>query len=85
MPGNHVRGRVCPARLVNTLRERVRAWREADYEGVTPITQQLLRHWDDPEGERKLFFCQRETTERLIWLMETPLQAQSKVFQSPKT
>jgi type III restriction enzyme len=37
---------------------------------VTPITRQLLQHWNNPERERKLFFCQREATETLIWLIE---------------
>ena len=59
-----------PLELVNTIRERVKAWRERGYPGVTPITRQLLNHWRDPERERKLFFCQREAAETLIWLVE---------------
>jgi type III restriction enzyme len=59
-----------PLELVNTIRERVKAWRERGYLGVTPITRQLLQHWNNPERERKLFFCQREATETLIWLIE---------------
>jgi type III restriction enzyme len=54
-----------PLELVNTIRERVKAWRERGYPGVTPITRQLLQHWNNPERERKLFFCQRETVETL--------------------
>jgi type III restriction enzyme len=27
-------------------------------------------HWRDPDRERKLFFCQREPVETLIWLTE---------------
>ena len=59
-----------PLGLVNTIRERVKAWRERGYPGVTPITRQLLNHWNNPERERKLFFCQREAIEALIWLIE---------------
>jgi type III restriction enzyme len=56
--------------LVNTIRHRVGEWRGAGYSGVTPITRQLLGHWGRPERERKLFFCQREAAETVIWLTE---------------
>jgi type III restriction enzyme len=59
-----------PLELVNTIRKRVKAWRERGYPGVTPITRQLLQHWNNPDRERKLFFCQREAVETLIWLVE---------------
>ena len=59
-----------PLDLVNTIRKRVKEWRERGYPGVTPITRQLLNHWNNPERERKLFFCQREAAETLIWLVE---------------
>jgi type III restriction enzyme len=60
--------------LVNQIRPRVKAWREADYPGVTSITKRLLTHWRDPEGfeERRFFFCQLEAVETLIWLTEAP-------------
>jgi type III restriction enzyme len=59
-----------PLDMVNTIRERVKAWRQRSYPGVTPITRQLLNHWNNPHRERKLFFCQREAIETLIWLVE---------------
>jgi type III restriction enzyme len=59
-----------PMELVKTFREQVKAWRERGYPGVTPITRQLLNHWSNPERERRLFFCQREAAETLIWLVE---------------
>jgi type III restriction enzyme len=59
-----------PLDLVNAIRERVKAWREQGYPGVTPITRQLLAHWNRPDRERPLFFCQREAAETLIWLVE---------------
>ena len=58
--------------LVNRIRQRVRAWREAGYPGVTGITKRLLEHWTDPEEfeTRRFFFCQLEAAETLIWLAE---------------
>ena len=61
--------------LVNQIRPRVKAWREADYPGATGITKRLLQHWRDPEqrdSNRRFFFCQLEAIETLIWLAEAP-------------
>jgi type III restriction enzyme len=58
--------------LVNKIREEVDKWRDyppAQWK-VTPETQRLLLHWRDADRERKLFFCQREAVETLIWLTE---------------
>ncbi len=54
----------------NQLREDVARWRESQYEGVTPITRELLRFWASPERARRLFFCQREAVETVIYLAE---------------
>jgi type III restriction enzyme len=60
--------------LVNQIRPRVNAWREAGYRGATSITKRLLEHWRDPEefDARRFFFCQLEAVETLIWLTEAP-------------
>ena len=60
--------------LVNKIRPRVKAWREAGYPGVTGITKRLLEHWYEPPAreDRRLFFCQLESVETLIWLTEAP-------------
>ena len=59
--------------LVNQIRPRVKAWREAGYPGVTGITKRLLEHWNNPdEREHQFFFCQLEAMETLIWLAEAP-------------
>ena len=60
--------------LVNRIRPRVKAWREARYPGVTGTTSRLLQHWRDPETweQRRFFFCQLEAVETLIWLTEAP-------------
>ena len=58
--------------LVNRIRPRVKAWRDAGYPGVTGVTKRLLEHWNDPEEfeSRRFFFCQLEAAETLIWLTE---------------
>ncbi len=60
--------------LVNKIRPRIKAWREAGYPGVTGITKRLLEHWRNPEERehRRFFFCQLEAMETLIWLTEAP-------------
>lgn len=63
-----------PLPLPNKIRPRVKLWREAGYPGVSGITKRLLEHWHDPEQRenRRLFFCQLEAIETLIWLTEAP-------------
>ena len=62
-----------PLDTVNTIRDKVGAWRDGKrYAGVSPITRQLLAHWQREERERRLFFCQIEAAETLIWLVEGP-------------
>ena len=60
--------------LVNQIRPRVKVWREAGYPGVTGITRRLLAHWTEREDadDRRLFFCQLEAAETLIYLIEAP-------------
>lgn len=60
--------------LVNKIRPRVKAWREAGWPGVSSITKRLLEHWTDPEEfeARRFFFCQLEAIETLIWMSEAP-------------
>ena len=60
--------------LVNRIRPQVKKWRESGYPGVTGITRRLLEHWNNREGadDLRLFFCQMEAVETLIWIAETP-------------
>ena len=60
--------------LVNCIRKRVDAWREAGYKGVTTVTRKLLEHWQDPAANRQnaFYFCQLEAIETLIWHVEAP-------------
>lgn len=67
-------GRFIPIELVNQIRPRVKAWREAGYAGVSGITRRLLEHWRGSERyeRQRFFFCQLEAMETLIWLTEGP-------------
>ena len=56
--------------LINLLREDVRRWRESDYRGATNVTKELLKWWSNSNRSRRLFFCQCEAVETLIYLAE---------------
>jgi type III restriction enzyme len=58
--------------LVNRIRERVQAWREAGYPGVTRVTRELLEYWQAPDRDRRFFFCQIEAAETIIFFSEGP-------------
>src|SRR5271165_1948643 len=62
--------RIEPNDNVNRIRQRVKLWREREYGGVTQVSRKLLQHWRDPDRENKLFFCQIEALETLIFLTE---------------
>jgi type III restriction enzyme len=63
--------------LVNLLRDEVRRWREADYRGATNVTKDLLRYWAREDRPRRLFFCQREAVETIIYLSELRIPGKS--------
>ena len=56
--------------LVNRLRKDVKRWREAKYRGASAVTRDLLAHWTREDRQRRLFFCQVEAVESLIYLLE---------------
>ena len=56
--------------LVNALRADVKRWRESNYRNATNVTRELLNHWRREDRERRLFFCQLEAVETVIWLAE---------------
>lgn len=72
-----------PLDLVNTIRERVKKWRENNYKGITPVTRKLLSYWTKVERERRLFFCQQEAAETLIWLAESPPSEKQGIIIPP--
>ena len=56
--------------LVNALREDVRRWRASGWENASETTKKLLRHWWREDRGRRLFFCQVEAAETIIYLRE---------------
>ncbi len=60
--------------LPKLIRPRVKKWRDEGYRGVSGITKRLLAHWNDAQQRdtRRLFYCQLEAIETLIWLAEGP-------------
>ncbi|MCC6907011.1 MAG: DEAD/DEAH box helicase family protein [Phycisphaerales bacterium] len=57
-------------KLVNSIRKRIKQWREGGYQGVTATTRRLLEYWTNRDRERKLFFCQIEALETAIYITE---------------
>ena len=72
---------------IQTIREKVDRWREDSYLGARDVTRELLRHWADPEREKRLFFCQLEAIETLIYMTEinSGLAGTLDGFQSDKS
>lgn len=66
---------------VNRIRERMDAWKHADYPGITSVTRSLLKHWQD-RGARQLpfYFCQLEAIETLIWWVEATAEFKQGIF-----
>lgn len=60
-------------KFINDIRDRVSLWRRGGYRSavnITPITRRLLEHWTNLDRERKLFFCQIEALETVIYITE---------------
>jgi len=55
---------------INRIRSKVSMWRQGGYLGTTKATARLLKYWQRPDRERKLFFCQIEALETAIYLTE---------------
>jgi type III restriction enzyme len=58
--------------MVNLVRERLKAWRQAGWPGVTRTTLELLRYWrrEGRDMKKRLFFAQLEAAETVIFLTE---------------
>src|SRR5947207_14150768 len=52
---------------INFIRSRVSLWRDRAYPDVTPVTRTLLEYRQRNDRERRLFFCQIEALETLIY------------------
>ena len=70
--------------LVNALREDIRVWRKAGYPGATNVTRDLLRHWASADRARRLFFCQIEAVETIIYLQEIRFPGKVGIRGNPK-
>ena len=56
---------------VNHVRQRVQAWRNGrSLDDVSRTTASLLEHWRSDNRHRRLFFCQIEAPETLIYVTE---------------
>src|SRR5689334_5616519 len=68
--------RLTTAPCVPAIRDKVAAWREADYPGVTDTTHRLLNHWfrtDHRLHDGRKFayhYSQQQAVETLIYLYE---------------
>ena len=56
--------------FINHVRNRIDKWRRGHYLGITKITSRLLEYWQRPDREPRLFFCQIEALETLIYITE---------------
>lgn len=56
--------------FINKVRIKINAWREQGYPGITKTSRDLLFYWKDETRENRLFFCQIEALETLIYINE---------------
>lgn len=62
--------RIEPNPVVDRIRQRVGAWRQGGYVGVTGTTARLLAYWTREARDKPLFFCQIEAVETVIYITE---------------
>ena len=56
--------------FINQVRTRVAKWRQGGYMGITRASSRLLEYWQRSERGPRLFFCQIEALESLIYITE---------------
>ena len=71
-------GKFVKIELVNEIRAKVNKWRENGYPNVTGVTKQLLEFWIK-RNEKRLFFCQIEAIETIIWCTEVLPTEKNKI------
>lgn len=74
-----------PNELINEIRSLVRAWREAGYLGVSPVTRALLDYWNSPARPSRLFFAQIEAVETAVYLTEFAPSNRSSIINRLET
>ena len=76
--------------FVNIIRERLKDWRDGvrsgglDYDGISPVTRELLDLWRSDERMQRLFFAQIEAAETIIFLVEAKETYRKGVPEIPK-
>ena len=56
--------------LINKIRDRIKEWGMLDHPGLTKTSRDLLFYWKDEARDNKLFFCQIEALETLMYINE---------------
>lgn len=56
--------------FINQVRSEVASWRDSGRVGMSRTTKQLVEHWTNEDRERRLFFCQIEALDTVIYLTE---------------
>jgi len=56
--------------FINKVRDKIKQWLESGYSGITKTSRDLLSYWCDKTRENKLFFCQIEALETLMYINE---------------
>jgi type III restriction enzyme len=62
--------RIAENTFINEIRMEVQSWRSVGRPFIGKITKRLLEHWENPQRDRKLFFCQIEALETAIYITE---------------
>ncbi|MDP2167309.1 MAG: DEAD/DEAH box helicase family protein [Thermodesulfovibrionales bacterium] len=65
-----IEDRIEENRFINDVRRAVEKWRKGGYGGITKTTARLIEYWTNPKREKKLFFCQIEALETVIYITE---------------
>jgi type III restriction enzyme len=78
--GDWTADRIEENKTINFIRERVRMWREGGYPQITSRTRRLLEHWRRPDRFRRLFFCQIEALETLLYITEAAAKSGDQVI-----
>lgn len=56
--------------FINRIRKQVQNWRKGGYVNITNTTKNLLYYWQSKDRFRRLFFCQIEAIETIIYITE---------------
>ncbi|MDP3772377.1 MAG: DEAD/DEAH box helicase family protein [bacterium] len=56
--------------FINKVRQKINEWRSAGYPSITRISRELLHYWQEETRQNKLFFCQIEALETIIYINE---------------